>query len=152
MVQRIKTKHAIAIIPSVIGAMLALAAASVIINLETEIPGSALFPMPSLLLFEWATFGITGATYMSLSIIRSDANDLRGAWAVIGAYLPLIALGPFSIAPITLLSALLLLVSAILVTTRKRIGILGALASSVIGAVANLIVLLVLIMIGDLVG
>jgi hypothetical protein len=47
--------------------------------------------MPSLLLFEWATFGIVGATYMSLSIIRSDASDLRGAWAVIGAYLPLIA-------------------------------------------------------------
>jgi hypothetical protein len=51
-----------------------------------------------------------------------------------------------------LLSALLLLVSAILATTRKRIRILGALASSVIGAVSNLIVLLVLIMIGHLVG
>jgi hypothetical protein len=130
---------------TVLGAFLAAGAAGIILIQQADMPGSSVFPMPFLVLFEWAVLGIAGAVYVSLAELRSDERQLQGAWAIVGAYIPLILLGAFSIGPIALVTAVLLLGPTIFLTIRHGSPILRQMGILAIGALANLVILLTLI-------
>jgi hypothetical protein len=140
----------ISIVSAVLGAVLAVTAAVVILIQQAGILGISIFPLPFLVFVDWATLGIAGAVYVNLSTIHSDAHQLQGAWAVLGAYIPLIVLGAFSIGPIALVGGLLLLAPTIHLTIRYGGNFRRLLGILVIGGLVNLIVLVALIMIGQL--
>lgn len=136
---------------AILGAMLATTAAGLVLVQQADSPGSSVFPMPFLVLFEWAAMGIAGAVYIVLAELRSDTSQVRGAWGIVGAYVPLILLGAFSIGPIALISAVLLLVPALLLTLRNRLPIMRQLAILGIGAIGNLALLFAFIAIARVV-
>jgi hypothetical protein len=135
----------LSILSAIIGAGLATAAAGAFLSQQASFNGSSVFPMPFFALFDWAVLGIAGAVYLALAELRPEDHQTKGAWAVLGAYLPLIVLGALSIGSIALVSAAFLLVPVILHTIRYRVPFLRQLGFLLIGAVINLAFLGILI-------
>ena len=137
--------RAIPLSSAILGALFATGMAGLVLIEQAASPGSSIFPMLFLVLFEWAAFGITGAVYLVLTELRPDTSQVRGAWSIVGAYVPLILLGAFSIGPNVLVSAVLLLVPTLILTLRNRLPIIRHLAILGIGTIANLVLLLAFI-------
>jgi hypothetical protein len=135
---------------AVLGAILATMGAGMILIQQAGIFASNVFPMPFLVLLDWAVLGVAGAVYVSLATLRPDARQLQGAWAVLGAYVPLIVIGAFSIGPVALLCALLLLAPTLFLTIRHQVNFGRLLGILAIGILANLTLVLALVMIGRL--
>jgi hypothetical protein len=140
----------IALTSAIVGALLAFTAASLVLIQEASHPGASIFPMPVLVLIEWGVLGMAGAIYLLLAEMRQAGRYLLGAWAMLGAYLPLILLGAFTIGPYALASALLLLAPTAYLTHRHDIGARRWPGYLVIGALGNLAILLILILLGNL--
>lgn len=145
-----RMSRTISLASAVLGAIWATVAAGLFLIQETEGPGSTAFPMPFLVLLDWAALGIAGAIYVSFVTLRSDARKLQGAWIVLGAYIPLIIIGGFSIGPFALVGALLLLAPAVFLTIRHGGSSVRLLGSLVIGLLANLTIILAFVLIGRL--
>ncbi len=143
--------RAISLSFAVLAAVFATGMAGLIFIEQADYPGSSIFPMPFLVLLEWAAFGIAGAVYLILAELRSEINQIRGSWGIIGAYIPLILLGAFSIGPYVLASAVLLLGPTLILTLRNRLPIIRHLAILGIGAIANLVLLFAFIGLAKLV-
>ena len=135
----------ISLTSAVLSTILASGAAGMVFIQQAGIPGSPVFPLPFLVLLEWALLSIAGAIYVSLAELRADGRQLQGAWAIVGAYIPLILLSAASIGPIALVCAILLLAPTIFVTMRFGSPILRQLGILVIGAIVNLMMLFALI-------
>jgi len=99
--------RAILLSSAILGAILATAAAGLFLVHQAAGSGGSVFRLPFLVLVEWAAFGITGAVYIIRTELRSDASQLRGAWGIVGAYVPFIFLGALSIGGLALISAVL---------------------------------------------
>jgi hypothetical protein len=135
----------VALIVALSGATLAVVGASLVLLQQTHGPIWQLFPLPFLALFDWALFGLAGAVLLTLSVIHDNPRDLKAAWFAGGALLPLGVLGAFSIGAYVLLTSLLLLAPAVFMTIRSRLVLLPNLGWCLLGALANLSVLLLLI-------
>lgn len=136
----------ISVVLALLGAVLANLAAGVLIFQQPDTPSSSLFPLPFLALVDWAALSVIGAVFIILAELKRDVHQLRGAWGVLGAYIPLILVSGFSFGPLALVSALLLLIPTSLLTIRYKNGLLPRLWLMVlIGVGINWIVLFSLI-------
>jgi hypothetical protein len=128
--------RAISLLSAILGAMLAIAAAGLLLVHEVDSAFASVFPMPFLVLLEWAAFGIAGAVSIIRTELRSDISHLRAAWGIVGGYL-----GALSIGSLALISAVLLFGPTLLLTLRSRLPIMRHLAILGIGAIGNLVLL-----------
>jgi hypothetical protein len=116
---------------------------------QATLPGSSIWPLPGLVLLEWAAFGVVG--FMGILLAESPYNLswFSASWFVIGAFLPLVVLGALSIGPFVLLSLVALLIAALLTSVQLKISLLPRLKFLLIGVVANLGLLAGVILLGN---
>ncbi len=117
---------------------------------QIQLSGASLWPLSDLALIDWAGVGFLGFLSALLAIRSSIKYWLIAAWIAAGALLPLIILGAFSIGLDVLPSLPFVLASAILVSVQKRMPWLDCLALFMLGAVGNLgIILILMILAGN---
>jgi hypothetical protein len=112
-------------------------------------PGETIWPLPGLVLLEWAAFGVVGFMGILLTENPSNLSWFSASWFVIGAFLPLVVLGALSIGPFVFLSLVALLIAAVLTCLQLKISLLPRLKYLLIGIVANLGLLLGLILLAQ---
>jgi hypothetical protein len=112
-------------------------------------PGESIWPLPGLVLLEWAAFGAVGFMGILLAENPSNLSWFSASCFVIGAFLPLVVLGAFSIGPFVLLSLVALLIAAVLTSLQLKISLLPRLKYLLIGIVANLGLLLGVILLAQ---
>jgi hypothetical protein len=110
-------------------------------------PGS-IWPLPGLVLLDWAALGVIGFIGILLAENPRNLPWFEGSWFAVGAFLPLVVLGAFSIGPFVFLSLLTLLIAAILTSLQLKISPLPRLKFLLIGTLANLGLLLGVILLG----
>jgi hypothetical protein len=112
-------------------------------------PGESIWPLPGLVLLEWAAFGVIG--FMGILLAENPHNLpwLGASWFVVGAFLPLVVLGALSIGPYVLLSLVALLIAALLTSWQLKASPLLHFRFLLIGTVANLGLLLGVILLGQ---
>jgi hypothetical protein len=137
--------RSITILLAVLGAMIAVAAAGLMLSEEVSFNGTSVFPLPFLVLFEWGVLGMAGAVYVTLSELQWSDHHPQVAWGILGAYVPLIFLGAFSLGLLALISALPLVAATVIMTIRRRLSAFRCLGMMTIGALANLAILFGLI-------
>jgi hypothetical protein len=111
-------------------------------------PGASIWPLPGLVLLEWAAFGVVGFMGILLAENPHNLSWFGASWFVIGAFLPLAALGALSIGPFVFISLATLLIAAILTSLQLKISLLPRLKFLLIGIIANLGLLLGVILLG----
>jgi hypothetical protein len=116
-------------------------------------PGVSIWPLPGLVLLDWAAFGVVGFTGILLAEegVAPQARPSRfgASWFAIGAFLPLVVLGALSIGPYVFLSLVTLLIAAVLASMQLKLSLLPRLKFLLIGMVANLVLLLGMILLGQ---
>ena len=130
------------------GLAISLAGALLVGAEQLSFTGSTIWPLPGLVLLDWAGLGVAG--FLGL---LSEGNPkapyyLNIIWFVIGAQMPLVVLGAFSIGAMVLLSLIAFLVAALLASAQIPVGWLGYGKYLLVGMLANLVVLLLLISFG----
>ena len=105
-------------------------------------PGESIWPLPGLVLLEWAAFGVIGLMGILLAENPHALSWLSASWFVLGAFLPLVILGALSIGPYVLLSLIALLIATLLTSWQLKISSLPRLKFLLIGMIANLGLLL----------
>jgi hypothetical protein len=112
-------------------------------------PGESIWPLPGLVLLEWAAFGVIG--FMGILLAENPHNLpwLSASWFVLGAFLPLVVLGALSIGPFVFLSLGALLIAAALTSVQLKISPLPLIKFLLIGIVANFGLLLGLILLAQ---
>ena len=131
-----------------IGALVAVAGPIVVLGSQPTNPGSSVWPLPGLVLIDWAVLGVAGFLGAYLGTKPLPGLWSKIAWFVAGALIPLMALGALSIGPFVLLSLVFLAASAVLVTIHQRLKGLEILGAFVLGILLNLGLLLGLIVLG----
>src|SRR4030042_1984916 len=76
--------------------------------------GSTIWPLPGLVLLDWAGLGVAGLLGLLSEGNPKHPYNLNIIWFVIGAQMPLVVLGAFSIGAMVLLSLIAFLVAALL--------------------------------------
>lgn len=140
----------VALILAFIGALIAEGGSLMILIDQAQMPGSLVWPLPGLVLMDWAilgTFGFLGAYF---GIEPLSAYWRKVAWFVAGALIPLVILGAFSIGPFVLVSLLFFLASTIIITIQKKGKWLEHLGLFMVSAVCNLGLLLLFTALGNL--
>jgi len=132
------------------GAIVSLGGALSIYSSQTPIAETPLWPLPGFVLLDWALLGLIGflATYLSFRQLSSKWRLV--AWFITGAFTPLIVLGAFSIGLFVLIGFLLFMISTILLAIRKRAKWLESFGLWMLGAICNLVILLIMITLGNL--
>jgi hypothetical protein len=100
-------------------------------------PGESIWPLPGLVLLEWAALGVIG--FMGILLAENPHNLpwFGASWFIIGAFLPLVILGALSIGPYVLLSLVALLIAAVLTSLQLKISPLPHLKFLLIGIITN---------------
>jgi hypothetical protein len=110
--------------------------------------GNSIWPLPGLVLMDWAILGVGGFLAAYLGTKPLPGFWARAAWFVPGALFPLMALGALSIGPFVLLSMAFLSASAILVAIHQRMKGREVFVNFALGAFLNLALLLGMIALG----
>jgi hypothetical protein len=130
-----------------LGAGIALAGALGIAASQGTSPGDSIWPLPGLVLLDWAVLGVSGF----VGLISADTGKIKIelTWFTVGALLPLIFLGALSIGPLVLLSWIAFFVAVTLASAKNKANRLGYWKYLLAGIVANLALLFVLITVGQ---
>ena len=116
-------------------------------------PGESIWPLPGLVLLDWAAFGVVGFTGILLAEDRvapqARPSRFGASWFAIGAFLPLVVLGALSIGPFVFISLVTLLIAALMASMQLKLSLLPRLKFLLIGTVANLVLLLGMILLGQ---
>ena len=130
-----------------LGAAIGIAGAALFWIQQAQISGDRIWPMPALVLIEWALLGFAGMFCAIESARTGSPRWSAAAWMADGALLPMAILGGFLIGPMVFLTLLPLLGAAAIADW--RIGALSfkKLGYSGIGAAVGLVVLLFFILI-----
>jgi hypothetical protein len=112
-------------------------------------PGESIWPLPGLVLLEWAAFGVVGFMGVLLAENPQYLAWFGASWFVTGAFLPLVVLGALSIGPFVLLSLVALLVAVLLTSLQLKLSLLPRFKLLLIGIVANFGLLLGLILLAQ---
>jgi hypothetical protein len=131
-----------------LGAGIALAGALGIGASQLDSPAASIWPMPGLVLLEWAVLGLLGFIGLIAEGSWKRTFNLVNTWFVMGALIPLMVIGAFSIGPFVLLSLLAFFVSALLASAQAKVNWLRYFKSLLIGAIANLTLLYLFITLG----
>jgi hypothetical protein len=131
-----------------IGALIAVAGPVLVLGSQPGGPGYSIWPLPGLVLIDWAVLGVAGflGTYLGTKPLPGLWG--HAAWFVAGALIPLMALGALSIGPFVLFSLVFLAASAVLVTIHQRLKGLEIFGAFALGILINLGLLLGLIILG----
>lgn len=133
-----------------LGALICILGAALIMGSQAIPAEEAIFPLPGLILIDWAVIGVLGFISTIAAFDPQHPHFVRGVWIMAGALLPLMILGALSIGPLVLASLLCFLASAILVVVQIRIRLLSNLGYLFVGAIGNLVITLGLIMLASL--
>ncbi len=131
-----------------LGAGIALTGALGIGASQLDTPGASIWPMPGLVLLEWAGLGLLGFVGLIAEGSWKRTFDLVDTWFVVGALIPLMVIGAFSIGPFVLLSLLAFLVAVLLASVQAKGNWLRYLKALLIGAIANFALLYLFITLG----
>lgn len=132
-----------------IGALIAAGGSLMILIDQAQMPGSPVWPLPALVLMDWAILGVLGCLGAYFGRKPFSARWRKVSWFVAGALIPLVILGAFSIGPLVLVSLLFFLASTLLIAIQKKEKWLEHLGLLMVGAVGNLGLLLLFIAIGN---
>lgn len=131
-----------------LGAGIALAGALGIGASQLGFPGASIWPMPGLVLLDWVMLGLLGFVGMIAEGSWKRTFNLVDTWFVVGALIPLMVIGAFSIGPLVLLTLLAFFLAALLASTQAKVSWLKYFKALLIGAVANLALLYLFITLG----
>jgi hypothetical protein len=140
----------VAYVLAFIGTLIAVGGSVMFFANQAQMSGSFIWPLPGLVLMDWAILGVLGFLGVYLGIKPSHAYWLKVAWFVAGALIPLVILGVFSIGSLVLISFLFFVASTIFITIRRKMKWLGHLGLLMVGAVCNLGLLLLFIALSSL--
>jgi hypothetical protein len=103
-----------------IGALIAVLGAGLVFQDQVQIQGSGIWPLPGLVLLDWILLGILGFLGAWLSDKPDGSAWLKALWFVVGACVPLVILGAFSIGLFVLFTFLLNLAGAVILTIQRK--------------------------------
>ena len=134
---------------SVLAMVISLGAATAIYSTEAQNGITPLWPLPGLVLLDWALVGIIGfmSTYLVLQGVKG--KWLRAAWIITGTFIPLIILGAFSIGFFVLVAFILYVISTIILTVQRKPKWLLSFGMLMLGSIINLGLLLIMITLGN---
>ena len=104
---------------------------------QVRIPGASTWPLPGLILLDWALAGLPTLVACAINLKSAPGRWIRAAWFGTGMLLPLIILGAFSIGPLVLITFLSLLAASVLLTMQKGSRWLESLGLLLLGAICN---------------
>ncbi len=131
-----------------VGALIAIAGPMLVLGSQSNDPGNSIWPLPGLVLMDWAILGVLGFLAAYLGTKPLPGFWASAAWFAVGALVPLLAIGALSIGPFVLLSMAFFSASAALVTIHRRLTGRDVFGSFILGAVINLSILLGMIALG----
>lgn len=140
----------VALVLAFIGSLVASGGSLMFLVDQARMSSSSVWPLPGLVLMDWAILGILGFLSAYGSRTPSSALWRKIAWVVVGALIPLVILGAFSIGLFVLVSLLFFLGSTIFLSMQKKEKWLDHLGMFFIGTVSNLGFLLLFVAIGQL--
>ena len=134
---------------SFLAMVISLGAATAIYSTEAQNGITPLWPLPGLVLLDWALVGIIGfmSTYLVLQGVKG--KWLRAAWIITGTFIPLIILGAFSIGFFVLVAFILYVISTIILTVQRKPKWLLSFGMLMLGSIINLGLLLIMITLGN---
>ena len=132
-----------------IGEIVSVGGAVYVLLSEMSITGEPVWPLPGLVLLDWALLGAAGFLIPFFSFKKQSGKWLQAFWFCTGGFLPLILLGAFSIAPLVLIALTSFLISTVLLSLRRKSKWLQSLGFLMLGAICNLGLLLLFISIGQ---
>lgn len=115
---------------------------------QFQAPGESMWPLPGLVLVEWALLGLIGFLAIILSNSKIPARLILTGWVVCGALIAMGIISALSIGPIVLVAALSFLFADLLLAYRQKTRILQGLGALLIGLVGNAAILFILLVIG----
>ncbi|MGE5222816.1 MAG: hypothetical protein ACM3PY_10270 [Omnitrophica WOR_2 bacterium] len=130
------------------GAMISMYFASSVFVSQAQFnqaPGESMWPLPGLVLVEWALLGLVGFLAIALSKPDHPARWNLAGWVICGALITMGIISAFSIGPIVLTAALLFFFADILLTYSQKIHVLQGFGTLLIGLVGNGAILFVLL-------
>jgi hypothetical protein len=146
-----KLVTSIILILAFISTLVAIAGSIIFFVNQFQNSPSFLFPLPGLVLIDWAALGILGFFGVYFGVKQTPTFWSRIAWVVIGAFLPLIILGAFSIGFFVFISLSFFLASTILISILNKNGTkwLNSFGLVMLGALCNLGLLYIFIVLGN---
>lgn len=133
-----------------VGALIAVSGSLLVLIDQAQMPGTPVWPLPALVLIDWAILGVLGFLGVYFGKKTSPTCWQKTVWFATGALIPLVILGAFSIGLFVLVSLLFFLISAILITIQEKLRWRDNLGLLMVGAVCNLGLLLLFIALGNL--
>lgn len=130
------------------GAVFALLTAVIVIQDQ----GLELRPLPGFILLDCMLLGILGFLGVFFSNKPNGSTWLKVTWFVVGALLPLVILGAFSIGLFVLFSMLFFLAAATILTIQSKGDRLQNIGVIILGVIGNLAIALLIILSDRLVG
>jgi len=131
-----------------LGAGVALAGALGIGASQVDSLGAPIWPMPGLVLLEWSVLGLLGFVGLIAQGSWRRTFNLVDTWFVVGALIPLMVIGAFSIGSLVLMTLLAFFVAVLLASAQIEGSWLRYIKTLLIGAVANLALLYLFITLG----
>ena len=133
---------------SALGAGIALVGALGIGASQPNAPDASIWPMPGLVLLEWAVLGLLGFVGFIAEASWKRIFNLTVTWYVVGALIPMMVIGAFTIGPLVLMTLLAFLVAALLASAQAKGNWLIYFRTLLIGAISNLVLLYLFILLG----
>jgi hypothetical protein len=127
-----------ALVMAFIGALIAVSGAWLVFVDQAQVQGERIWPLPGLILMDWAILGILGFIAVLLINRPHGSTWLKAIWFVIGALIPLVILGAFSIGPYVLITFLFFLATSVIIATQIKNKWLEYLGLVLLGIICNL--------------
>ncbi len=139
----------IAIVLSAIGSLAAIAGAVLVGLSQIQATGVSIWPLPGLVLIDWLLLGAGGILGAFLVIRPTGTKWIQAIWVDLGAFVPLIILSALFIGPYVLITYVLYLISAIILSVRRHPNWLVCFRSFMLGLLVNLAILVIMIYLGN---
>jgi hypothetical protein len=133
---------------SFLAMVISLGAAAAIYSTEAQNGITPLWPLPGLVLLDWALVGSIGFISSYLVLRGAKGKWLRAAWIITGTFIPLIILGAFSIGFFVLIAFFLYVISTIILTVQRKPKWLLSFSLLMLGSFINLGLLFIMITLG----
>lgn len=127
-----------ALVLAFIGALIALSGSWLVFVEQAQFQGARIWPLPGFALVDWAIMGTLGFLGVLFSYRPNGSVWLKTIWFVVGALIPLVVLGAFSIGLFVLISLLFILASSIIISIQKKSKWLWHLGLLMVGVICNL--------------
>ncbi len=131
-----------------LGAGIALVGALGIGASQLGFPSASIWPNPGLVLLDWAVLGLLGFVGLIAEGSWKRTFDLADTWFVVGALIPLMVIGAFTIGPFVLISLLAFFVAVLLASAQTQGSWLRYGRALLIGGITNLAILYLFITLG----